>query len=737
MLEEKSLIEDFFEKTYEAFINEEMLKYEYSFPEDEVESYVLALISIPYKKFIDYICENYCSNPITSASIPQISNYNDCTTGVIKVLLDNNDPGLECRYIGRELFDDDIERNDGAYTKYGENHVKGAEFHGLTHCIHNRWFLTCLGRIYPSFDEEVKQLLFARTLLRNPFFYIVVSNAINNDVNIYNYMGDLSPATRKRRSSSCIHFLNIILKQCELENISIHDIYYENPLQDYAVVLKNNSKLLRATLSEILYSERVETDFSVSRSLRIFLKELTKLRVERQVKPRDLFKRYNNGDCKAFDILVKSHLKFVVNIAIKLVDNGVPLEDLLQEGAIALIEQIEQYKNDNSENSFLSYASGSLKSAIEKSLYNNYLIFAFSSEKKISVNNKIQKIISCYENKYGDKPSLATVIEKVIENVDSKQVSDDVVEYLYNLPGGLLNTTVYKNDWDDMEDESTSADAELQHEDTRIDVMRCLGCIKPRERDILKMFFGIGTSNNREYTLEEIGAVFDLTSERVRQLKEKALRKMKELYMILKDANKSLNSNETMLAEIDADETDSLLDEETDDIFFEDDILECDDEDELVVLAHTSASIEEDEMPLQTEKTSGSSSVEKVLDRPKVKNRTMECLLVVPFDNLLEGDGVEIPKETASMVIKLMGDQSWDVYDVDVNFEKYVFFSQLIKQTDSTSCEVNYKILWRNQESAHKTMSMIKSHKNYENVGIFVKKNRLEFFIKPIFDDEF
>ena len=125
------LIDDFFDKGYESRINEAMFDYNYSFPEEEVENYVLSLLATPYSQFIDYVASTYCVKSIGSSEIPQISNYEASTLGVCKILNDHNDPGMDCLQLGVQLFTDGKERKDGAYFKFGENHVKGASFDSI------------------------------------------------------------------------------------------------------------------------------------------------------------------------------------------------------------------------------------------------------------------------------------------------------------------------------------------------------------------------------------------------------------------------------------------------------------------------------------------------------------------------------------------------------------------------------------------------------------------------------
>ena len=223
----EEIIEEFFDHSFEDVVTEDMFERDYIFPLTKVEDYVMALVSTPYPQFIDYICTHYNPKPIENSEIPQISNYDACTTGVCQVMKFRDNPGMDCLELGRALFTDDIERKEGAFFKFGENQVKGASFHGLTHCCYKKWFLTCLGYVFPELDNELRKYISARTLLRNPFFHIIVSEAKDNDVNIKKYMSGLSPSTQIRRSSSCMHFFDVILKQCQIENVSLHSIFFD------------------------------------------------------------------------------------------------------------------------------------------------------------------------------------------------------------------------------------------------------------------------------------------------------------------------------------------------------------------------------------------------------------------------------------------------------------------------------------------------------------------------------
>lgn len=222
----EELLEVFFDLSFEEIITEDMLERNYVFPQSKVEDYIMDIVAVPYQHFIDYVFTHYCNKPIDPSCIPQISNYEACTRGICQVMRGRGDPGLEYKELGVALFSDDIPRNDGAYLKFGENHVKGAAFHGLTHGLYKKWFLTCLGYVYSDLDDELRQYLSARTLLRNPFFHIIIAESVEHDVNIRKYMTELSLSTQNRRSSSCMHFFDVIRRQCTIEKVQLHNIYY-------------------------------------------------------------------------------------------------------------------------------------------------------------------------------------------------------------------------------------------------------------------------------------------------------------------------------------------------------------------------------------------------------------------------------------------------------------------------------------------------------------------------------
>ena len=124
---------------------------------------------------------------------------------------------------------DGKERNKGAIVKIAENQLKGAEFHGLVYELGGKWFLTCIGRVYSTLDEEMQHALSARTLLRKAFYWKVMGEAVDHDVDIRPYIKAVCNGTTiDRRLSSSQNFFDICIEQCKNDGLNIHRIYSQD-----------------------------------------------------------------------------------------------------------------------------------------------------------------------------------------------------------------------------------------------------------------------------------------------------------------------------------------------------------------------------------------------------------------------------------------------------------------------------------------------------------------------------
>ena len=236
----------------------------------------------------------------------------------------------------------------------------------------------------------------------------------------------------------------------------------------------------------------------------------------------ELAQRIRQGDQAALDKLVSANLRFVVSVAKQYQNQGLSLPDLIDEGNLGLIKAAQKF-DETRGFKFISYAVWWIRQSILQALAEQSRIVRLPLNQVGSLN-KISKELSRFEQEHERRPSateladrLNVPVEKVSESmkVSGRHVSVDA-PFVEGEDNSLLDVLPNQD--------SPMADSSLNQESLAQEVNRALEQLSPRERDILKMFFGIGC---QELTLEEIGAKFDLTRERVRQIKEKAIRKLK------------------------------------------------------------------------------------------------------------------------------------------------------------------------------------------------------------------
>ena len=236
----------------------------------------------------------------------------------------------------------------------------------------------------------------------------------------------------------------------------------------------------------------------------------------------ELAQRIRMGDQAARDKLVSANLRFVVSVAKQYQNQGLSLPDLIDEGNFGLIKAAQKF-DETRGFKFISYAVWWIRQSILQALAEQARIVRLPLNQVGSLN-KMTKAVSRFEQIHERRPSpeelaelLDTSADKVNDTlkVSGRHVSVDA-PFVDGEDNSLLDV-LPNND-------SPMADYTLNQESLSKEVNRALDQLSPRERDILKMFFGIGC---QEMTLEDIGAKFDLTRERVRQIKEKAIRRLK------------------------------------------------------------------------------------------------------------------------------------------------------------------------------------------------------------------
>ena len=257
-------------------------------------------------------------------------------------------------------------------------------------------------------------------------------------------------------------------------------------------------------------------------SLNYYLKEVSQERLINLDEEVRLAEKIKQGDKKALDKLVCANLRFVISVAKQYQNQGLSLQDLINEGNLGLIKAAQKF-DETRGFKFISYAVWWIRQSILQALAEQSRIVRLPLNQVGSLN-KISKELSKFEQENQRRPSaeeLANRLDIPVEKISSTiSVSGRSISVDAPFAEGEDNCMldVLTND------DSPMADSSLNQESLSKEVDRALNQLHDREREILKMFFGIGC---QEMTLEEIGDKFDLTRERVRQIKEKAIRKLK------------------------------------------------------------------------------------------------------------------------------------------------------------------------------------------------------------------
>lgn len=260
-----------------------------------------------------------------------------------------------------------------------------------------------------------------------------------------------------------------------------------------------------------------------SQSLDKYLQEIGKeglITAEQEV---ELARRIKQGDQRALEQLTRANLRFVVSVAKQYQNQGLTLPDLINEGNLGLIKAAQRF-DETRGFKFISYAVWWIRQSILQALAEQSRIVRLPLNQVGSLN-KINKAFSKLEQEFERPPSaseIATMLDlpedKVADTlrVSGRHVSVDA-PFQEGEDNSLLDVLVNSD--------SPRADNLLMNESLQKEIERSLSTLTERERDVIRLFFGIGM--NHGLTLEEIGAKFDLTRERVRQIKEKAIRRLR------------------------------------------------------------------------------------------------------------------------------------------------------------------------------------------------------------------
>lgn len=237
----------------------------------------------------------------------------------------------------------------------------------------------------------------------------------------------------------------------------------------------------------------------------------------------ELAQRIKKGDRKALEKLTKANLRFVVSVAKQYQNHGLSLPDLINEGNMGLIKAAEKF-DETRGFKFISYAVWWIRQSILQAIAEQSRIVRMPLN-QVGSASKINRVLNEFEQQHERRPSIDEIADKV-------DIPHDKIEDAMNINTRHISVDAPLSDGDTnnlldvlQNEDSPMADKTLVMESLRDEIKRALQTLNERERMVTEAFFGI---NQPEMTLEEIGARHGLTRERVRQIKEKAIRKLRK-----------------------------------------------------------------------------------------------------------------------------------------------------------------------------------------------------------------
>lgn len=237
----------------------------------------------------------------------------------------------------------------------------------------------------------------------------------------------------------------------------------------------------------------------------------------------ELARKIKNGDNKALEKLTKANLRFVVSVAKQYRNHGLSLQDLVNEGNIGLIKAAEKY-DETRGIKFISYAVRLIRQSIQQAIAEKGNMVKMPLN-QIGTVNKISHVSNQFEQEYQRRPSLDEISEKL--NIDENSIEDVIKGSRRHLSA---DSPIGKNNCNRFIDliasgDNRQPDDELLQESLREEMGKALNVLDDRERMVIEAYYGIFQT---QLTLAEIGVKYNLKRERVRQIKEKAIRKLRK-----------------------------------------------------------------------------------------------------------------------------------------------------------------------------------------------------------------
>lgn len=254
-------------------------------------------------------------------------------------------------------------------------------------------------------------------------------------------------------------------------------------------------------------------------SLERYLNEISQIPLLTAREEVELAKRIRKGDQEALHHMVQSNLRFVVKVAKEYQNQGLPLTDLINEGNLGLIKAAKRF-DETRGFKFISFAVWWIRQSILQALAEHSRVVRLPLN-RVGLITKVNQIVRELEQQFDREPSFEEIANEL--EISPREISSTLTSGAFHLS---LDQPLRKSEENTMKEviqnpDSSMPDGELIQESLRNEIRRVLKTLSAREEKIIKMYFGI--DYERPYTLEEIGERLQLTRERVRQIKERAL----------------------------------------------------------------------------------------------------------------------------------------------------------------------------------------------------------------------
>ena len=237
----------------------------------------------------------------------------------------------------------------------------------------------------------------------------------------------------------------------------------------------------------------------------------------------ELAQRIKQGDQAALDKLVRANLRFVVSVAKQYQNQGLSLQDLINEGNLGLVKAAQRF-DETRGFKFISYAVWWIRQSILQAVAEQARIIRLPMN-QVGALAKVKKVVALLEQKLERRPTVKEV-------ADELGMNEDKVDQLLSLNSRAVSTDAPLDDEDDanfldvyVAEDSVQTDSAVELESTSKAIRSSLDMLNEKERTIICMYFGLGTS--REYSLEEIAMKLNISRERTRQIRDRALKRLK------------------------------------------------------------------------------------------------------------------------------------------------------------------------------------------------------------------